>query len=49
MVLTPMSKIIREIINDRNKKINTLSAFIADQIPAKGDIRYWTTFLIRIP
>lgn len=45
MVLTPMSKIVREIIKDRNAGINTLSAFIADQIPAKGDINFWTRFL----
>jgi KDO2-lipid IV(A) lauroyltransferase len=45
MVLTPMSLIIREIINDRKNGINTLSAFISDQIPPKGDIKYWTTFL----
>ncbi len=25
--------------------INTVSVFISDQIPAKGDIKYWTTFL----
>jgi Kdo2-lipid IVA lauroyltransferase/acyltransferase len=43
--LTPMSGIIRELINDRNAGINTLSAFIADQTPAKGDINYWTQFL----
>jgi KDO2-lipid IV(A) lauroyltransferase len=45
MVLTPMSSILREIITDRKNGINTLSAFIADQTPAKGDIRYWTQFL----
>jgi KDO2-lipid IV(A) lauroyltransferase len=43
--LTPMSSIIREIILNRDKGISTLYAFIADQIPAKGDIRYWTQFL----
>lgn len=45
IVLTPTSQIIREIINYRKDGINTVSVFIADQIPAKGDIRYWTTFL----
>jgi KDO2-lipid IV(A) lauroyltransferase len=45
MVLTPMSIIIREIINDRRNNTNTLSAFISDQIPPKGDIKYWTKFL----
>ena len=45
IVLTPTSQVIREIINYRNNNINTLSVFISDQIPAKGDIKYWTTFL----
>lgn len=45
MVLTPMSIIIREIINDRKKGINTISAFISDQTPIKSEIKYWTTFL----
>jgi Kdo2-lipid IVA lauroyltransferase/acyltransferase len=45
MILTPMSNIVREIITDRNKGINSMSAFIADQTPAKGDIKYWTQFL----
>jgi KDO2-lipid IV(A) lauroyltransferase len=45
IILTPTSQIIREIINFRNKNINTVSVFLSDQIPAKGDIKYWTTFL----
>jgi len=45
IVLTPTSQIIREIINYRNDNINTLSVFLSDQIPAKVDIKYWTTFL----
>lgn len=45
ILLTPTSKVIREIINHKNNGINTVSIFISDQIPAKGDIRYWTTFL----
>lgn len=45
IVLTPTSQVIREIINFRKNNINTLSVFISDQIPAKGDIRYWTKFL----
>ncbi len=44
-LLVPMSLILREIINDRKNGINTFSAFISDQTPAKGDIRYWTSFL----
>jgi KDO2-lipid IV(A) lauroyltransferase len=45
MVLTPMSSIIREIIQDRKNNVNTISAFLSDQIPIKDDIRYWTNFL----
>jgi KDO2-lipid IV(A) lauroyltransferase len=45
IVLTPTSQVIREIVNYRKNKINTLSVFISDQIPARDDIRYWTTFL----
>lgn len=45
MFLTPMSSIIREIINNRKNKINTLSAFISDQTPIKTEIKYRTTFL----
>jgi Kdo2-lipid IVA lauroyltransferase/acyltransferase len=45
IVLTPTSHIIRDIINYRKDNINTLSVFISDQIPAKGDIKFWTTFL----
>lgn len=45
MVLTPMSVIIREIINDRKNGIRTFSCFLADQTPAKGEIHYWTTYL----
>jgi KDO2-lipid IV(A) lauroyltransferase len=45
MVLTSMSNIIREIINDRKNNLNTISAFISDQTPIKTEIKYWTTFL----
>lgn len=45
IVLTPTSLVIREIINYRKNNINTVSVFIADQIPARGDIKYWTKFL----
>lgn len=45
IVLTPTSHVIREIINCRKNNINTVSVFISDQIPSKGDIKYWTTFL----
>jgi KDO2-lipid IV(A) lauroyltransferase len=45
MVLTPMSSIIRQIINDRKENINTISAFLSDQIPIRDEIRHWTNFL----
>jgi KDO2-lipid IV(A) lauroyltransferase len=45
MVLTPMSAILRELIDDQRKNILTLSAFIADQSPAKNEIKHWTNFL----
>jgi KDO2-lipid IV(A) lauroyltransferase len=45
MTLTPMSNIVRDIIENRKKGISTLYAFIADQTPAKRDIKYWTQFL----
>jgi KDO2-lipid IV(A) lauroyltransferase len=43
--LTPMSFVLREIIDGRNKGINTLYGFISDQIPSREDINYWTRFL----
>jgi len=43
--LTPMSNIMREIFTDRNKGLNAMYSFIADQTPAKGDIHYWMRFL----
>ena len=45
IVLAPMSLVIREILNYRKNNINTLSVFLSDQTPAKGDIKFWTTFL----
>lgn len=45
IVLTPTSQVIREIINYKKNNINTVSVFLSDQIPARGDIKYWTTFL----
>jgi Kdo2-lipid IVA lauroyltransferase/acyltransferase len=45
IVLTPTSNVIREIIKYRSNNINTVSIFISDQIPARDDIKYWTTFL----
>lgn len=43
--MVPMSKIIRNIAVNRDKNIRAMYAFIADQTPAKPDIRYWTRFL----
>jgi KDO2-lipid IV(A) lauroyltransferase len=45
MGLIPMKHIIREIIDNRRKNIRILYGFIADQTPAKPDIRYYTAFL----
>jgi len=45
MVLTPMSNIVREVIDKRKKNIKSLYSFITDQTPPKGDIKYWTSFL----
>ena len=45
LTLTPMSSILRELVEERKNGIRTLSGFIADQIPSKKDINYWTTFL----
>jgi KDO2-lipid IV(A) lauroyltransferase len=45
MGLTPMTSVIREIADKRKNNVRALYAFIADQTPAKPDIRYWTTFL----
>lgn len=43
--LTPMSLIIRELINHKKNNVNTLSVFLTDQTPVKSEIKYWTTFL----
>jgi KDO2-lipid IV(A) lauroyltransferase len=45
MVLTPMSSIVREIINNKKNNKKSMYAFLSDQTPAGGDIKYWTTFL----
>lgn len=45
IVLTPTNMVIREIVNYRKENINTISVFLTDQTPAKGDIKYWTKFL----
>jgi Kdo2-lipid IVA lauroyltransferase/acyltransferase len=45
IILTPMSHIVKEIITYRNRGERTMSIFVADQTPPKGDIKYWTNFL----
>jgi len=45
MILTPMSLIVREIIEARKANRRTIYSFVTDQTPPKGDIKYWTTFL----
>jgi KDO2-lipid IV(A) lauroyltransferase len=44
-ILSPMSNVIRDIIDLRNKKTTFIASFISDQTPAINDIRYWTNFL----
>ncbi len=43
--ITPTTHVIREIVVNRKKNRRAVYGFIADQTPAKPDIRYWTTFL----
>lgn len=45
IVLTPMSLVIREILNHRKNNLNILSIILSDQTPVKSEIKYWTTFL----
>jgi Kdo2-lipid IVA lauroyltransferase/acyltransferase len=45
MMLTPMSSIIREVVSLRQKNVRSLFAFITDQTPPKGEIKFWTKFL----
>jgi Kdo2-lipid IVA lauroyltransferase/acyltransferase len=45
MILTPMSNILRELISLRQKNIRSLFAFVTDQTPPKGEIKFWTNFL----
>jgi KDO2-lipid IV(A) lauroyltransferase len=44
-ILTPMQFVVREIIDNRRNNIRAIYAIITDQIPPKGDIKFWTTFL----
>lgn len=45
MIVTPMSHIVRDIITNRNSGKRSLYAFITDQTPPRGDIKFWTSFL----
>jgi KDO2-lipid IV(A) lauroyltransferase len=45
MVLIPMRQIAREIIENRKNNIRSIYAFITDQTPSDGDIKFWTKFL----
>jgi KDO2-lipid IV(A) lauroyltransferase len=45
MILTPMSLVVREIIEARKADRRSIYSFITDQTPPKGDIKYWTKFL----
>jgi|WetSurMetagenome_2_1015567.scaffolds.fasta_scaffold02179_10 Kdo2-lipid IVA lauroyltransferase/acyltransferase len=45
MILTPMSHIVREVLNNRKNNIKSIYSFITDQTPPKQDIKYWTMFL----
>jgi KDO2-lipid IV(A) lauroyltransferase len=45
MILTPMSVIVREIIEARKAGRRSIYSFITDQTPPGGDIKYWTKFL----
>jgi len=44
-VMTPMSNVLREIINNRKKNIRSMYAVITDQTPPEGDIKFWINFL----
>ncbi len=45
MGLSPMTHIVREIVENRRRNVQTIYGFVADQTPAKPDIRYRTTFM----
>jgi Kdo2-lipid IVA lauroyltransferase/acyltransferase len=44
-VPTPMKHVIRDIVENRKNNIRAMYGFVADQTPAKPDIRYSTEFL----
>jgi KDO2-lipid IV(A) lauroyltransferase len=45
MILTPMSLVVREILEARKIGRRSIYSIITDQTPPRGDIKYWTTFL----
>jgi Kdo2-lipid IVA lauroyltransferase/acyltransferase len=45
MILTPMSLIVREILEARRSGRRSIYSFLTDQTPPKSDIKYWTKFL----
>jgi KDO2-lipid IV(A) lauroyltransferase len=45
IILTPMSQVVREVIDKRKNNIRTLFTFGTDQTPPRGDIKFWTMFL----
>lgn len=45
MILTPMSLIVREILEARKAGRRSIYSFITDQTPPRTDIKYWTTFM----
>ena len=45
VILTPMSQVLREVINNRKNNIRSLITFGIDQTPPKVHIKYWTSFL----
>ena len=45
MVMVPMKQIAREIIENRKNNKRSIYAFITDQTPSGGDVKFWTKFL----
>jgi Kdo2-lipid IVA lauroyltransferase/acyltransferase len=43
--VAPMSSILKRLIKYKQEKVPTISAFVADQTPPRGEHVHWTTFL----
>jgi len=43
--VAPMSSILKHLVKYKRLKVPTLSAFVADQTPPRGEHVHWTTFL----